>query len=69
MAGTHGHFICFLFIFMLDFFHIFFKSIREMSTVLKKSQCYSSLTKLCHVVTQKYRPKSGSTITSDLWTS
>ena len=25
MAGTHGHFICFLYIFMLDFVHIFLK--------------------------------------------
>ena len=33
MAGTHGHFIYFLYIFMLAFF-IFLKSIRKMSTAL-----------------------------------
>ena len=36
MAGTHGHFICFLYIFMLDFVDIFF---RKMSTALKKTHC------------------------------
>ena len=64
MAGSHGHFICFLYIFMLDFF-----SYGKMSTALKKTHCYSSLMKLCHAATLKYRPKSGNMTTSDLWTS
>ena len=38
---------------------IFFKSIRKMSTALKKPHCYSSLMKLCHAATRKYRSKSG----------
>ena len=33
MAATHGHFICFLYIFFIDFC---LKSIRKMSTALKK---------------------------------
>ena len=33
MAGTLGHFHL---LFMLNFVHIFFKSIRKMSTALKK---------------------------------
>ena len=65
MAGTHVHFICFLYIFMLDV-HIFF---RIMSTALKKNLLLSSLMKLCHAEARKYRPKSGNTTTSDLWTS
>ena len=36
MVATHGHFICFLYIFMLDFVHTFLNSIRKMSTALKK---------------------------------
>ena len=32
MVGTHGHFICFLYIFMLDFCSY----IRKLSTALKK---------------------------------
>ena len=36
MAGTHGHFICLVYIFMLDFCSYIFKSIRKMSTALKK---------------------------------
>ena len=44
MAGTYGHFICFLYIFMLDFVHTFLKSIRKMSTALKKnSLLYSGI--------------------------
>ena len=66
MAGTHGHFICFLY---LIFVHIFFQLIRKISTALKKTHCYSSLMKLCHAATRKYRPKSGNTTTSDLWTA
>ena len=31
----------------LIFVHIFFKSIRKMSTALKKTHCYRSLMKLC----------------------
>ena len=58
MSGTHGHFICFIYIFMLYFVYIFFKSIRKMSTALQKTHCYSSLMKLCHAATRKYRPKS-----------
>ena len=70
MAGTPAHFICFLYIFMLDFCSYIFKSIRKMSTALKKTtHCYSSLMKLCHAATRKYRPKSGNTTTLDLWTS
>ena len=52
MAGTHGHFICFLYIFMLDFYSYIF-----MSTALKKTHWYSSLMKLCRAATRKYRPK------------
>ena len=69
MAGTRGHFICFLYIFMLDFCSYILKSISKMSTALKKTLCYISLMKLCLVVTQKYRPKSGNMTTSDHWTS
>ena len=36
MAGTHGHFICFVYIFMLDL------SIRKMSTALNSSPSYHS---------------------------
>ena len=35
MAGTHGHFICVLYIFMLDFCSYIF---RKMSTAFKKTQ-------------------------------
>ena len=54
----------------LIFVHIFFKSIRKMSTALKKKliAIASSLMKLRHAVTWKYRPKSGNKTTSDLWT-
>ena len=48
----------------LIFVDFFFKSIRKMSTALKKTHCYSSLTKLCNAATRKYRPKSGNTTTS-----
>ena len=64
MAGTLFYtYSCSIFV------HIFFKSIRKVSTALKKTHCYSSLMKLCRAETRKYRPKSGNTTTSDLWTS
>ena len=47
----------------LIFVHICFKSIRKLSTTLKKTHCYRSLMKLCHAATRKYRPKSGNTTT------
>ena len=54
----------------LIFVHIFFKSIRKMSTARKKLiTIASSLMKLCHAATRKYRPKSGNMTTSDIWTS
>ena len=36
----------------LIFVDIFLKSIRKMSTALKKTHCYSSLMKLCHAATR-----------------
>ena len=57
MVVTHGHFICFLYYLCLIFVHIFYKSIRKMSTALKKTHCYSSLMKLYHAATRKYRLK------------
>ena len=37
MAGTHGHFICFLYIFMLDFCsYIFFNQLEKCPLLLKK---------------------------------
>ena len=41
----------------LIFVHIFFKSIRKMSTALKKTHCYRSLMKLCHAATRKAKAK------------
>ena len=69
MAGTHGHFICFFIYLCMIFVHIFFKSSRKLSTALKNTLYYSSLMKRCRAVTRKFRPKSGNTTTSDIWTS
>ena len=36
MVGTHGHFIDFLYIFMLDFFHTFFNQLEICPLLLKE---------------------------------
>ena len=64
MAGTHGHFICFLYILCMIFVHIFFKS-RKMSTALKKE-----LITIAHCAMQRLENTGQNhTTTSDLWTS
>ena len=37
MAGTHGHLFCFLYIFMLDFVHIFLNQLEKCPLLLKNS--------------------------------